>query len=210
MANAKILLLEGAWSDDIEETHASRDVYSAAETLLRIGPDPVRIIQRPLIRATYLQDIERFVDLDCNQHGPNVIILSAHGRRELTASRKRRKIVIRRHLVAFDGEINISKDLRSLKDKLDRSVIILDSCDVGAAIGSFRKVSDALAVIGFASEVDWAESAVFILATLFELYGVFDDSDARVQETLEAMIAGPYESLADSLSVKTAFRPSQA
>ena len=93
MANEKVLILEAPWSDDIEDTQATRDIYASAETLLRIGTNPVRIISRPLISTTYAQDIEQFVDLDCNRRGPNVVVLSAHGK------------VVKRNL-GSDGESN--------------------------------------------------------------------------------------------------------
>ena len=62
MANDKILVLEAPWSEDIEDTQATRDIYASAETLLRTGNKPVRMIHRPLIATTYTGDIERFVD----------------------------------------------------------------------------------------------------------------------------------------------------
>ena len=155
MANPKILLLEAPWSDDIQDTEASRDVYTSAETLLRIGDDPVRIITRPLIAATYLQDIEQFVDLDCNQIGVNVIVFSAHGGRSFRKGR-RKGLTIRRELTAFDGDINLSVGIRKVKGKLDGSLLVLDSCKVGLAIDKFQRASGALGVIGFANEVNWA------------------------------------------------------
>ena len=146
MANEKVLILEAPWSDDIDDTQATRDIYTSAETLLRIGPDPARIIYRPLISTTYVQDVEKFVDLDCNQSGPNVIILSAHGRVVKRRSRGRRRPAIRRELSAFDGEINLSRDVRALRGKLRHSIVILDSCWVGDTPERFRQLSRALAV----------------------------------------------------------------
>lgn len=213
MANPKILLLEAPWSHDIEDTLASRDVYTSAETLLQMGDDPVRIITRPLLKATYLDDIERFVDLDCNQHGVNVIIFSAHGGRSFRKS-ARKGLTIRRELTAFDGDINLSGGIRELKGKLDRSLLVLDSCKVGLAIGKFQGVSGALGVLGFANNVDWVDSAVFILAVLFRLHesgalqstgGGGEPNGNTAKEAIAEMTSGPYASLASSLRVEDAF-----
>ena len=215
MASPKILLFEAPWSDDIEDTEASRDVYTSAETLLRIGHDPVRIITRPLIRATYLDDIEQFADLDCNRNGANIIVFSAHGGRSFRKGKRKGSLAIRRELTAFDGDINLSSGIRRVRGKLDRSLLILDSCKVGLAIGKFREASGALGVLGFANKVDWVDSAVFILAALFKLHetGVLasaDDADeepnhATVEHAIKEMISGPYSSLATSLKVRTDF-----
>lgn len=86
-----------------------------------------------------MDDIERFLDLDCNERGPNVIILSAHGEivRKGRSNGGRR---FQRRLSAFDGEINLSKDIRNLDSKLTRSTIILDSCELGANLQASRRV----------------------------------------------------------------------
>ena len=169
MANEKVLILEAPWSDDIEDTQATRDIYASAETLLRIGTSPVRIIHRPLISTTYVQDIDQFVGLECNQRGPNVIIFSAHGKVIRERGGKRRA-VLHRSLSAFDGEIDLSTGIRPLHDKLSRSIVVLDSCEVGLTPKRFRTASGALAVIGFAEEVDWIDSSMFVPAMLFKLH----------------------------------------
>ena len=216
MANEKVLILEAPWSDDIEDTQATRDIYASAETLLRIGTDPVRMIHRPLISSTYVKDIKKFVDLDCNQRGPNVIVLSAHGRAVIRKSRPKRRRVLQRRLTAFDGEINLSVGIRPLQEKLARSIIVLDSCSVGVTLNNFRKISGALAVVGFADEVDWVDSSMFVLAILFKLHqeDVLKLKRARpstparrsrAETVITTMIAGPYASMAKSLGVRTAF-----
>ena len=78
MVNNKILIFEAPWSG-IDDTRATREIYKSAETLLQLGPDPVQIIQRPLISTTYKDDISEFATLPCNQKGPNFIIFSTHG-----------------------------------------------------------------------------------------------------------------------------------
>ena len=215
MANEKVLILEAPWSDDIEDTQATRDIYASAETLLRIGTHPVRIISRPLISTTYVQDIEKFVELDCNKRGPNVIVLSAHGR-TLTRRAPRKRLRIKRQLDAFDGRINISKGIRPLQDKLARSIVVLDSCSVGTSPKSFQELSGALAVIGFADKVDWVDSSMFVLAMLFRLHqdNVLSlkrarpstkKTTSRTETVIRTMIDGAYSSMAKSLGVQTAF-----
>ena len=215
MANEKILILEAPWSDAIEDTQATHDIYASAETLLRIGPDPVRIIQRPLISSTYVRDIENFIDLDCNKSGPNVIVLSAHGR----AVRGKKRL--KRQLTAFDGVINFSKGILPLHDKLARSIVILDSCSLGETLKEFHRNSGTLAVIGFAEEVDWIDSSIFVLAMLFKLHqeNVLHLKRARrstkatisrAEKVITTMIKEPYASMAKSLGVRTEFHKASA
>ena len=124
-----------------------------------------------------------------------------------------------RHLEAFDGEINLAHDMQSLRDKLSRSIVVLDACETGVSSKSFRKRSGALAVVGFAEEVGWVDSSMFVLAMLFKLHerGVLSLQRARqstaarrsrVQSVIKAMIDeqdGQYASLAKPLGVRTAF-----
>ena len=214
MANDKILVLEAPWSEDIEDTQATRDIYASAETLLRTGNKPVRMIHRPLIAATYTGDIERFVGLECNQRGFNLIVLSAHGK--ITRDKKRRRRVARRRLTAFDGDIDLNQGVQCLRGRLSRSIIVLDSCELGESLGNFRKRSGAFAVVGFAKEVDWVDSSMFVLVMLFKLHeqGVFrlkramsstEVTLSHPESVIIDMIEGPYASLAKSLGVKTAF-----
>ena len=211
MANDKILILEAPWSNAIEDTQATRDIYSSAETLCRLGPEPIRIIQRPLVSTTYLIDIRKFVSLECNRRGPNFIIFSAHGSHMLSKRNKNR-----RKLRAFDQVINLSKDIQDLKRQLKHTVIILDSCEIGTNIKSFRKVSGARGVIGFANDVDWVDSSVFILALILNFHeaGVFhlqkDRSSTRIttpktEKVVEKMLNGTYRSFGKSLAVKYCF-----
>ena len=221
MANEKVLILEAPWSGHIEDTQATRDIYVSAEMLLRSGAKPARVIHRPLISATYKDDIGQFVELDCNQRGPNVIVLSAHGEVVRTTVVKKqtsvgRRVFRQRRLTAFDAEINLSRDIRSLHDKLSRSIVVLDACELGVTLNDFREISGALAAVGFANEVDWVDSSMFVLAMLFKLHqgGVLSLKRAtqstearrsRVENVIRAMIDGPYASMAKSLGVRTAF-----
>ena len=211
MANEKILILEAPWSDDIEDTYSAHDIYASADTLLRLGPVPIRMIHRPLVSSTYLSDITRFVNLECNRRGPNVVILSAHGSRKITSKRK-----IRHKLEAIDGEIDISKEIRKLKQSLGRTIIILDSCDIGKDVRVFREASSALAVIGFENDVSWIDSAVFVLALMLNFHeeGVFHLERARSssketqslpEKVTKSMLEGTYRSLGESLGVECSF-----
>ena len=207
MANEKILVLEAPWSDEIEDTQATRDIYASAETLLRTGTKPVRMIHRPLIGTTYVHDIEQFVGLDCNRRGFNLIILSAHG--EVTRDEKGRRRVTRRRLTAFDGDIDLNQGIKSLGNRLSRSIIVLDSCELGESLADFRRRSKALGVVGFGEEVDWVDSSLFVLALLFKLHeeGVFNRQriSSIAQRAITDMIKGPYNSIANSLDVQTTF-----
>lgn len=215
MANEKILILEAPWSQNIEDTQATRDIYASAETLLRIETKEtkvIRIIQRPLVSTIYLEDIEKFVDLECNLKGPNVLILSAHGSHTLLKENKNR-----RELEAFDGNINISVDIRRLKAKLGRTIIVLDSCEIGENVGSFRRASGSLATIGFTKEVDWVDSSVFILALLlhFQQNDVFSlkrarnstgEIESKTEKTIKNMLEGTYKSFKKPLGILYSIR----
>ena len=211
MASEKILILEAPWSHNIEETQATRDIYTSAETLLRVGPQPIRIIQRPLVSTTYLDDIKQFVELECNQAGLNIVIFSAHGSHTLLEEN-----IHRRELDAFDGSINISKEIRRIKEKLRRTIIVLDSCEVGQKVASFRRASGSLAAIGFTKGADWIDSSVFILALLlrFQEDEIFYSEDvlestaelaSGPRETLKEMLKGPYKLFKRHLGIESSF-----
>ena len=173
MAFEKLLILESMWSDDITDSRTTKEVYTSLQTLLSLHDDPIRIIQRPLISKIYIDDMVKFVSLDANQKGPNVIILSAHGAYSYIDRKGSKKN--RRELEAFDKTINISIDIREISEQLQRTIFILDACEVGENIQSFLKASNALGVVGFKNNVNWIDSSVFILALLlkFQEGGVF-------------------------------------
>jgi len=214
MANEKILILEAPWSFTIADTSATREIYSSAETLLSIHPEPVRIIQRPLVSTTYLDDIKQFVSLECNKRGPNIVVLSSHGCHTLVLRGNAKKH--RRELRGFDDSINISVEIRRLTDSLKRTIFILDACEVGENISSFREAAGAAGAVGFSETVDWIDSSVFVLALLlkFQSSGVFHMKRARTstgvttpkaEKVVQEMKLGPYKSLMKSLSVQYSF-----
>ena len=212
MVKGKILIFEAPWSDDIEDTQATRGIYTSAETLLHLGPQPVRVIQRPLVSSTYLEDIKKFVGLKCNQKGSNVIIFSAHGSHTLSKGG-----LHRRKLTAFDREINISIDIRQLRGSLERTIIILDACEAGEGVKSFRNTADSLGAIGFKNNVDWIDSSVFVLALLLK-FGeseVFYLKPARrntqaiqtsAEKAIKKMLKTTYKSFKEPLGIEYSFR----
>ena len=216
MAGEKILVLEAPWDAGIEQTQATKDIYTSAETLLRVGPDPVRIIQRPIVSSTYRDDIDKFCDLECNQRGPNFIIFSAHG--SVSRTSKRGKRFFSRKLMAFDGEVNLSAQIKDVAASLSRTIVILDSCDIGLSIESFYELSRAAGVIGFAEGVDWVDSTIFILGILLKFHGAgvmnqkrirrtTRNTKSRQQRVLEEMTLGPWKSMAESLGIQSYFGP---
>ena len=178
------------------------------ETLLYIHEDPINIIQRPLLASRYIRDIKQFVLLPANKKGPNIIVLSAHGKHEFIRKANKRKH--RRILTAIDGEINISREMRKISNVLNSTIFILDACDIGEKISSFRKATNALGVIGFSKIVDWIDSTVFILVLLlkFQEKGIFRMgriSSARPFAVLKAMEKGLYKPLFKNLGVEYDF-----
>ena len=211
MANEKILIFEAPWSPKIEDTQTTREIYASAETLLSCGSQPIRIIQRPLVSTTYLGDIKKFVDLECNQKGPNVVIFSTHGTHTFTPKNKNR-----REIEAFDNCINISKEIRDIKKNLGSTIIILDSCEVGKNVDSFRRASGSLGVIGFTKRVSWVDSSVFILALLlyFQEEGVFylkpnrtgiRETEPKPKRIISKMLEGTYKSFKEPLGIEYSF-----
>ena len=219
MANEKILIFEAPWSPKIAETQATKDIYTSAETLLRNGPEPVRIIQRPLVSSTYLRDIEDFAALECNQRGPNFVVFSAHGSFSRVRQEKGGPVYLRRQIEAFDREINLSSGIQKVSESLSRTIIILDSCAIGTNIKSFYRASRAAGVIGFdKEEIDWVDSTMFILAVLLRFHSedvmgllrirrTTNISVSRPQRVLESMTQGAWKSLAKALSVQYYFGP---
>ena len=221
VANEKILIFEAPWSEHIDQTQATRDIYTSAETLLRVGPHPVRVIQRPLIKSRYIEDIRQFTELECNQRGPNFVVFSAHGAYKQVVARRargRKGLFHLRSLKAFDGRLNLSAGIRTASESLSRTIIVLDSCYIGKKIQSFHKASGAAGVIGFSKDVDWVDSTMFILAVLLRYHSeevmslkrirkTTKKSTSRPQKVLDEMKNGAWKSLAESLGVEYYFGP---
>lgn len=143
-------------------------------------------------------------------------IFSAHG--SFTALRRNKRKVYRRNLEAFDDGVNLSTGIRDVSDSLTRTIIILDSCDIGDKIKSFYRASGAAGVIGFTEEIDWVDSTMFILAVLLKFHGEGVMNQKRIRKTtektkssqqkvLEDMTKGAWKSLAKSLGVQSYFGP---
>ena len=218
MANEKVLIFEAPWAPDmIDRTHTTRDIYTSAETLLQVGPNPVRIIQRPLVSSCYIGDIKKFTELECNQRGPNFVVFSAHGAFDKVTRAEGRRFN-RRRLTAFDGDVNLSAGIQRIAESLHRTIVILDSCDIGTNIRAFFRASGAAGVIGFTKDVDWVDSTMLILAVLLKYSEAGVMTQARIrratektvpsqQRVLKEMIDGPWKSLAESLGIDSYFGP---
>lgn len=211
--NEKLLILEANWTDEeanyISDSRSTARIYASVEALLSLHEKPIQIIQRPLLKCRYKEDIKQFVNLAANRNGVNIIILSAHG--EKKTLKKDEKIIHRRQISAIDGKINLSAGIQKISKELGRTILILDSCDIGKSLESFRKASGALGVIGFSKQVDWIDSVVFILALLlkYQEEGVFlleRSSLAKPKRILMEMKEGPYDALIKSLEVKYSFK----
>lgn len=218
MSYEKILILESRWSDDIADTRSTTVIYRSLEALLSLQEKPVRIISLPLLRS-YPADISRFVELESNRRGPNVIIMSAHGRyRKLRKKHGSRNVrIVEGHDGRFDIGIGLTRGFSGKRQSLGRSIFILDSCEIGKNIKGFLRASGAYGVIGFAREVDWIDSAVFIFAMLskYQESGVFQLERARrnngyqtplPEKILEEMEQGAYGAIMKELGVRYRFR----
>jgi hypothetical protein len=166
-------------------------------------------ITRPLLAFRYINDIRHFVELPSNKKGPNVVILSAHGRHKKI--NKKGKTVHSRVLNAIDDEIRISKEIRTLSHLLNKTVFILDACNVGQNSSSFREASNSLGVIGYSKSVDWIDSSTLILAILlkFQDDGIFKMRQVipdRPRNIIRKMENGTYNSLFTRLGVDYSFR----
>jgi hypothetical protein len=212
MGNEKMLILESEWSVKIEDGISTSRIYRSIDALSSFLNTPIQIIYKPLLCHEYLDYIEQFVRLKDNRRGANIIIISAHGYMEYPKHKGKKKY--RRVVEAWDGDINLSEEMRQLDPLLKRSIIILDSCEIGEKISSFRKAINALGVIGFSSTLDWVDSSVFIFALLCKYSENNVLSQGRVsavmpRKVLENMEKNHYKSLFKSLKVEFDFRESK-
>ncbi|KUO64588.1 MAG: hypothetical protein APF84_03965 [Gracilibacter sp. BRH_c7a] len=212
--NRKLLILESNWGENEEEyltdSRSTSKIYSSIETLLSLHNSPLQIIQRPLLSFRFVEDIKQFTNLPENKNGVNIIILSAHGSlvRKKKNSLKTKKIT--RTLCAIDNVINISTEMRKVSKFLKRTIIILDSCAIGEKTESFLKASKALGVIGFSKDVDWIDSAVFILALLckYQDEGAFSlkrFTPVKPKQIIAQMEVGHYKLFFDELGIEYCF-----
>ncbi len=208
MAYEKILILEGDWADDISDTRSTARIYGSIETLLSLQEEPIYIIHRPMLSSRFAEDVRQFVSLPANQRGVDVIILSGHGKKKLIRRGGKKKH--RRKISAIDGDIDLGIEIRDLSPKLKRSILILDACEIGRSLDSFKEISGALGVIGFSKEVNWIESSAFLLALLckYQEAGVFQfkrRSSVTPQKILEEMKEGSFRTLIENLGVEYSF-----
>lgn len=218
MAFEKILILESNWAgvkeDYIKDSRSATRIYRSIGSLLSVHEKPVIITERPLLKSRFIKDIRQFTELEANQTGFNLIILSAHGKfKRLEKQKPNGEITYtnKRKLDAVDGTLRISRKIHSLKGNLRRTVFLLDACEVGKRIEAFRSTGKALGAIGFEKEVDWVDSACFILTLLlkFQISGVFQKEEGYLKElndVIDAMQTGGYGPLMKKLGVVCAFR----
>jgi len=212
MAFEKLLILESTWANEeeyIADSRSTSKIYQSLESLLSLHKEPVNIIQRPLLASRFVKDIEQFVSLPANRKGPNIIVISAHGSHKKVLKQNKQKH--RRIISAIDGNINLSRKIRKVSNKLNRTIIILDACEIGEKVASFRKAAKALGVIGFSGNADWIDSSIFILALLmkFQEKGVFQMkriSVANPFKVLSSMKEGVYKKLMEKLDVDFSFK----
>jgi hypothetical protein len=209
MSYEKILILEGSWAEEdekyISDTRSTARIYRGIEALLSLQEEPINIIQRPLLSFRFVNDIKQFTKLRANSRGVNAIIISGHGRKKYVRKEGGKKI--RRKIEAIDGDINLSIEINKVKESLNRSIIILDACNIGGSLESFYNISGALCVIGFSKTVNWIDSSVFIFALLckFQEDGVFKlerVSLSKPRKIIKEMKDGAYKSLMDYLGVE--------
>jgi hypothetical protein len=215
VAYEKILILESTWAEDlqdyIKDSRSAAGIYPSFDSLLSMHKVPAFAIHRPLLDR-YLEDIKQFVSLPANARQMNIVILSAHG--SYTRVQKGDKKVSQRRLDAIDGEIKLSKDIHLLKGRLKRTVFILDACVVGSRVKGFQRASGALGVVGFSKIVDWADSAVFVLALLLHiqtqeiLQKPLSTSRPLIRHLVNDLRQGTYKSLSKALGLEAAWADS--
>jgi hypothetical protein len=201
------LILEGSWAQEVDYLTDSRStarLYTALEDLLSLEGTPIRLIHRPLLNCRFAQDIRDFVRLAEKQSGGTVIILSAHGARIRTKKGSRRRV-----LRALDGKLNLSSEIKQVNDVLGKTILVLDSCEVGQSLDLFQRAAKALAVIGFARSVDWVDSTTFILALLNKLddakfFTATKKIEGAAKEAIGEMWKDPYAALAKLLGAEKA------
>lgn len=199
------LILEGSWAEEpdyLTDSRSTATLYTALEDLLSLGGTHIRLIHRPLLKHRFVQDIRDFVRLTEKQSGGTVIILSGHGARIRTKKGRRRRV-----LQALDGKLNLSVEIKQVNDVLRKTVLILDSCEVGESLHLFQRAANALAVIGFTQSVDWVDSTTFILALLNKLDDAkFFTARKRIEraasKALDQMWQDPYGALGKALGAQ--------
>jgi hypothetical protein len=194
MALEKLLILETDW----QEGKPAGRLYGSVAGLP--AEPPLICRRRPFLAATYLQELRDFLSLPANRKGVNVAVFSAHGQYQPGEPRM---------LKGMDGRVDLG-ELRGLRGQLDKSIFILDACQVGSDLHSFISATGALGVLGFQKQVNWLASSVLVLALLrrFHQEGVFHmrrHSPIRPRKILDSMLAREYNTLMGQLGVTYLF-----
>lgn len=201
-----VLVLEGSWAEEestyLIDSRSSARFFIALEDVLLIEENPIKFINRPLLKNRFTQDIIDFTSLTNRKAGGTVIILSAHGSQIRTRKGKRRRI-----LEALNGKLNLSVTLSNLKCNLTKTIVVLDSCDLGDGLASLQKRTNALGMIGFRQSVDWVDSAIFIMAFLYKLasenfFSAKKDLKKITKRVIDSMSESPYNEFIKHLDVE--------
>jgi len=204
-----LLVLEGSWEDEesmyLTDFRSATRFYLALEDILSEIDKPIKFISRPLLTYRFDQDISEFVSMTIRKAGGTVIILSAHGSQIRTRKGKRRRI-----LEALDGELNLSAKLLNLTCNLKKTILILDSCDLGVRLASLKRRTNALGIIGFQQSVDWVDSALFIMAFIYKLasenfFSTKKELKKVAERAIDSMLEPPYKEFINYLEVEMEF-----
>lgn len=193
--NAKILVLESDWKT--APTLAPTQTHSAGRCYASIG---LKIEQLPLIVETLPAQLEKFVSQPTNKKGINIIILSGHAGFENHTLQ----------MAGIDQLFNPLEIFESLRNKLLRSILILDACFLGLQLELFMQRYPFVGCIGFTKQVDWVSSSVLVLIILryFREKGVFDmkrKSPIRPRKILEQLHNNSMQNLVQQLGLNFLF-----
>lgn len=201
---AKLLVLESDWRRQPQQAptqqRSSAALYASVERLQHSKSPPLHCLSYPLLAHTCAQHMSDFIALPINRRGPNVIIISSHGRWH------RRQFFIS----AGDNLLRLEQLQTQFSERLQRSLVVLDMCQSGAAIQSFCRSTRALGVIGFAHPVDWLGSSLWVLSLLrqwyaAELFAMRRCSSIRPAQVLQKMSTQAHAQLTQRLKVCTVF-----
>lgn len=201
---AKLLLLESDWRRQPgqvpTERRSAASIYASLSRLQVPGQQALTCLRYPLQRDISTWRMGDFLRLPVNRRGPNLIVLSTH------AHLREAGLL----LSANGGTVCLDALLAPLRGRLQRSLLVLDTCHGGQLATSLCNDYAMLGVLGFNREVDWMASSIFILSLLRNWYqaGVFSmrrASPVRPARVLAAMEKGAYGGQMRALGVSYRF-----
>lgn len=193
--SAKILVLESDWRPT--PNLAPTQIHSSSRCYSSIG---LKIQQNQLIIKEFSRNLENFLSQPINQKGINVIILSGH------AGFENYKL----QMSAIDQLFEPLEIFEPIKNKLFRSILILDACFVGLQLEVFMQHYNFLGCIGFTKQVNWVSSSILILLILrhFRDQGIFEmkrTSPIRPRKILEQLQNNSAQLLVQQLGLNFLF-----